>query len=435
MHKLRFGLATLLLAIFILPGQAGNWPRFRGPNGDGSADGQNIPVEFSATKGILWKTPIPGVGNSSPVIWNNRLFLQAAASDGKDRKLLCFDAVGGKLLWQRTFPGISVNVRSDSSLASATAAVDADGVYIPIWDGNTVTIVAYNHQGVLLWSKNLGSWVSQHGTGASPIVAGDKVIFAYDMDVKDMKGNPIKEGRQPTLMAFDKKTGDLLWETPREGYRACYSAPFLLERNGVKELVVASTMSISGYNPETGKELWTWDWEWAKNNFKMPLRTVAGPVVVGDTLIATSGDGGGDRRMVALTLPRNGGAPKFAWGDGNKLFPYVACPLRRGDHVYFVNEKGNAGCYEAKTGKQVWYERLTRANMFLASPIMIDGKIYAATEDGDVFVFAAEPTFKLLAQNSIGERFVASPAVVDGRLYLRGQNNLICVGKAKEKTN
>lgn len=433
MHRFRPGFALLMLIGVIVPSHAGNWPRFRGPNGDGIAEGQNIPVEFSAQKGILWKTPIPGIGNSSPVIWDKHLFLQAASSDGKERKLLCFDAVNGKILWQRTFPGVHVTLsRRESSLASATAAVDADGVYMPIWDGSTVAMVAYNHQGELLWSKNLGHWVSQHGTGSSPIVVGDKLIFAFDMDVKDMKGNEIKGGRQPMLMAFHTKTGDLLWETPREGYRACYSAPFLHERNGMKELVVASTMSIAGYNPDTGRALWNWDWEWAKNNFKMPLRTVAGPVVVGDTLIATSGDGGGDRRMVALTLPKNGsGTPTLAWGDGNKVFPYVACPLRRGDHVYFVNEKGNAGCYEAKTGKEIWYERLTRANMFLASPVMIDGKVYAPTEDGEVFVFAAEPTFKLLAQNTIGERFVASPAVVDGRLFLRGQDHLICVGNAK----
>lgn len=431
MRSLRFGLVAVALLGIILPGHADNWPRFRGANGDGVVDGQDIPVEFGPQKNVLWKTPLPGIGNSSPVIWNKRLFLQAAGADGKDRQLLCFDAVTGKIEWQRTFPANPVKVRGESSLASATAAVDGDGVYIPIWNGGDVIMVAYNHQGELLWSKNLGPWVSQHGAGSSPIVVGDKLIFALDMDVKDMKGNPIKGGRQPMLMAFQTKTGDLLWQTPRDGYRACYSAPFLHERNGIKELILGSTMAIAGYNPDTGKELWSWDWEWAKNNFKMPLRTVAGQIVVGDTLIATSGDGGGDRRMVALTLPKNGGAPKFAWGEGNKVFPYVACPLRRGDHVYFVNEKGNAGCYEAKTGKGIWYERLTRANMFLASPVMIDGKVYAPTEDGEVFVFAAEPTFTLLARNTIGERFVATPAVVDGRLYLRGQNHLYCVGNPK----
>ncbi len=432
MHSLRLGLCALLLFSSIQTANAQTWSRFRGPNGAGVAEGQNIPVEFSAKSGVLWKTPIPGAGNSSPVVWERNLYLLTASSDAKQRLIVCVDAVNGRIRWQRDFPGDNVKLsRKDTSHASATAAVDADGVYIPIWDGHSVQMTALNHKGEVQWAKNLGPWVSQHGTGSSPIVVGDKIIFALDGDIKDIKGNPIADAPQPMLMAFNKKTGDRVWETPREGYRACYSAPFLLERNGGTELIVTSTMSIAGYNPDTGKELWSWDWMWEKKGFKFPLRTVASSLVVGDTLLATGGDGGGDRRMVALTLPKNGGAPTFAWGDGNKVFPYVACPLTRDGHVYFVNEKGNAGCYEAKTGKQIWYERLTGAYKFFASPVLIDGKIYAPTEDGDVFVFAAEPTFKLLAQNKMDERFVASPAVVDGRLYLRGQNHLFCVGKAR----
>ena len=431
MHSLRLGLGALLLFGSMQTAGAQTWSRFRGPNGSGVADGQNIPVEFSGSSGILWKTPIPGTGNSSPVVWDKHLYLLTASKDGKQRSLLCLDATSGKILWQRDFPGEYVKLnRKETSLASATAAVDADGVYLPIWNGANVQMTAHSHQGELLWNKNLGQWISQHGTGSSPIIVGDKIIFALDGDIKDIKGNPIDGAPQPTLMAFDKKTGDRVWETPREGYRACYSAPFLVERNGGRELIVTSTMSIAGYNPETGKELWSWDWMWDKKGFKFPLRTVAGSLVVGDTLIATSGDGGGDRRMVALTLPASG-KPDYAWGDGNKVFPYVACPLTRGGHVYFVNEKGNAGCYDAKTGKEIWYKRLTDPNRFLASPVLIDGKIYAPTVDGDVFVFAAEPTYQLLARNKMDERFVASPAVALGRLYLRGQNHLFCVGKTK----
>lgn len=430
MHKLRLALCTLVVSLVALPVCAENWPRFRGPNGAGVAEGQDIPIEFERAKGVLWTTPLPGSGNSGPVIWNRNLYLQTSTKKGAERALLCLDAKTGKIRWQRSFPATEVKLRGESSLASATAAVDGNGVYIPIWDGQRVHMVAFRHDGTPLWNKDLGRWVSQHGTGSSPVIIEGKLIFAFDMDVKDMKGNPIKGGRQPSLMAFDTKSGALLWETPREGFRACYSAPFLRERDGVKELIVGSTMSIAGYHPETGKELWTWGWEWAENNFKMPLRTVAGQVVIGDTLIATSGDGGGDRRMVALKLGKNGGTPTYSWGNGNKVFPYVACPLVRGEYVYFVNEKGNAGCYEAGTGKQIWYERLTQANKFLASPVMIDGNVYAPTVDGDVFVFAAEPTFKLLARNTFSdERFVATPAVADGRLYLRGRTHLYCVGK------
>ncbi len=431
MHPSRFALAVFAVLGLVIVGRADNWPRFRGPNGGGVALGQNIPVEFDAKRGVLWSTPMPGVGNSSPVIWEKQIYLLTATKDGKQRSLLALDGDAGKIVWRRDFPAVKVNVRGESSLASATAAVDGDGVYIPVWNGATVQMTAFSHKGEPLWSKDLGAWISQHGTGSSPILVGDKVIFAFDMDVKDMKGNTIPEGRQPMLMAFNKKTGEMVWETPREGYRACYSAPFVQERNGHAEVIVTSTMSIAGYDPASGKELWTWDWAWETHGFKMPLRTVASSVVVGDTLFATSGDGGGDRRMVALKLSKNGGAPQYSWGDGNKLFPYVSTPLARDGYVYFVNEKGNAGCYEAATGKQIWYERLTRPNKFLASPVLVDGRIYAPTDDGEVFVFAAEPTFKLLAQNTLGDRFVASPAVADGRMYLRGDNRLYCIGAAK----
>jgi outer membrane protein assembly factor BamB len=244
-----------------------------------------------------------------------------------------------------------------------------------------------------------------------------------------MQGTPLAGTLPPKLMAFHKKTGDIAWETPREGFRASYSAPFLHERNGTSELIVSSTMAVSAYHPDTGKQLWSWDWGWKQAKFKMPLRAVADALVVDDMLIATSGDGGGDRRMVALTLPKNGtGAPKYAWGDGNKVFPYVPGPLALGQHVYFVNDRGFAGCYHARTGKQVWYQRL-EGGTFLSSPVLIDGKIFAASQEGDVFIFAAAPTYQLVAKNTIGERFVATPAVADGRLYLRGQNHLFCIGK------
>jgi outer membrane protein assembly factor BamB len=376
----------------------------------------------------VWKTPIPGVGASSPVVWDRHIFLLTAAKDGKERALVCLDAQNGKIRWQRKFPGVHVKVRGESSLASATPACDSEAVYVPVWDGNAVHFVAYTFDGELMWQKTLGRWVSQHGTGSSPVIVGDKVIFAFDMDAKDAKENPTE--RPATLMAFNKKTGDLAWETPRPAYRASYSAPFVLERNGHSELIVTSTLSIAAYNPETGKQLWNWDWGWDKFKSKWPLRTVASSVVVGDTLFATSGDGGGDRRIVALTLPKNGGAPVYAWGDGNKLFPYVPTPLARGAHVYFVNDRGFAGCYEAKTGKQVFYERIDGAT-FLSSPVLVDGLIYAPSHEGDVHVFAAEPVFKHLAKNALGERFRASPAVADGRLYIRGESHLFCIGNPK----
>jgi outer membrane protein assembly factor BamB len=162
----------------------------------------------------------------------------------------------------------------------------------------------------------------------------------------------------------------------------------------------------------------------------MPLRTINSPIYLDGMLFAFSGDGGGDRQMWALALDGAGKntRAKEVW-DNRKDFPYVPNLLSRGEHIYFVNDKGFAGCYEAKSGKQVWYERVPDTT-FTSSPVLIDDKVYAPSEEGDVHVFAASPAaYQPLAKNHLGERFRASPAVADGRLYVRGQNHLYCVGK------
>jgi outer membrane protein assembly factor BamB len=218
---------------FVSTVHAEPWSRFRGPNGTGIADGQNIPVEFDLERGVLWKTPIPGDGNSSPMVWDKHIFLQTSNNKGQERLLICLDATNGKIRWQRSIPAIDVTLPvASSSLASASPAVDGEAVYIPIWDGTAVHLMAYSFKGDLIWNKTLSRWFSQHGPGSSPVVVGNKVILAYDMDLLDPKGNPVPEAKPSALMAFNKKTGDLAWETPRPGYRACYSAPFLLQRNG-----------------------------------------------------------------------------------------------------------------------------------------------------------------------------------------------------------
>jgi outer membrane protein assembly factor BamB len=235
------------------------------------------------------------------------------------------------------------------------------------------------------------------------------------------------------LTAFDGKTGESIWQSPREAFRACYSAPIFLEKKDYKpEMIVQSTTSVRSYDPDTGAPNWNWVWP------SMPLRTVASPVVWNDLILVCSGDGGGDRYMAAVKVKVEafkGGPPlpwaNIAWEDRKKEFPYVTTPLIHQDHVYFVNDRGLAGCYEAKTGQRKWYERLPDKD-FTASPVMIDGKMYAISETGEVYVIAAKPTmFQILAKNSMGEMVRASPAVADNRLFIRGQNHLFCIGKKK----
>jgi outer membrane protein assembly factor BamB len=418
-------------------GLAGNWERFRGPNGSGTVEDKDVPVTFGMNENLLWKVPINGTGNGSPVVWGKHVFLLAASPDGKERRLMCFDATNGKLRWQKSIPGSPVALsRKDTSHASSTPATDGEAVYVSFWDGKDIILAAYDFDGESLWSKNLGRFISQHGAGASPIVYRDKVIFANDMDgyieAKDKTRKPVPIDHPSLLIALDKKTGQMVWETLRTPERACYSPPFLMAKRGQSgpDLVILSTTAVTGYNPEDGVKKWELK-NWQGNLPRMPLRTIASSALVGDVLIACSGDGGGDRLAIALQLPApdRTDSPVRLWNNTHD-FPYVPCPLARGAHFYFVNDAGYAGCYEAKTGKRVWFERLDPAYMY-ASPLLINGNIYAANWNGDVFVFAAEPTYRLVAHNELGEHTRATPAVADGRLYFRGERNLYCFGKTK----
>jgi outer membrane protein assembly factor BamB len=406
------------------------WDRFRGPNGTGTSDDKDVPLTFGAKENMIWKVALAGAGNSSPIVWGKHLFLQSATSDGKLRSLLCLDTADGKIRWQKSIPAAPAKIRADSSLASSTPTTDGKAVYVTFWDGKDILVAAYDFQGEALWSKNLGTFNSQHGPGASPILYKDKLILANDMD-KDDFDTKVPNARPSMVIALDKQTGQLVWEAPRVAERACYSAPFLLHRPGQKlpELIVTSTTAVTGYHVETGAKLWEAK-GWQEHAIKAPMRTVASPVLVGDILCVCSGGDAG-RFAIGLALPGPGktDAPKSLW-ENRKDFPYVPSPVARGEHFYFVNDVGFAGCYHAPTGKRVWFERLADTG-FHASPVVIDGKVYATSVAGDVFVFAAEPTYRLLARNELDEGVRATPAVADGRLYIRGEQHLFCIGKSR----
>jgi outer membrane protein assembly factor BamB len=397
---------------------AANWARFRGPNGTGMADDKDIPVQWTE-KNIRWKAPIPGAGNSSPVIWGDKLFIESA--DAKNRMLFCINVKDGKTIWMKNVDGQQAKINGHNSLASSTPATDGQRVYAYFWDGKDIAVHAFDMQGNPVWKYDLGPWAGNHGAGASPVVYEDKVIILNDQGSEF--GDP---GAKSELVAIDAKSGKEAWKVKRKAFRACYAAPFLLDkREGGKELIVATTEGLSGYDPQNGKEFWRWDWVFDA----MALRTVGSPIAGDGLVFAGSGDGSGARHMVAVRLGGKGDVSKthLAWEE-KKSLPYVPGMLYSQGHLYTVNDSGRAACYVGQTGKELWKETLPGAKGLMASPILVDGKIYAITTDGKVFVFAAATSYKLLAQNSIGEAVYASPAVADGRLFIRGKNHLYCIG-------
>ncbi len=232
------------LGVFLLAGtlaDASDWPRFRGPNGTGIAADKDVPVKWTVDN-ILWKTAIPGIGHSSPIVHGGRVFLQSSSHDGKERWLIALDAATGEILWKASFAGRNARKHPLNSLASSTPATDGERVYAVFWDGEHIHLNAYDFKnGKAGWEHDLGSYTSQHGVGHSPMLADGKVILANDQD------------GTPHLLAFDARSGEEAWQVERKPFRACYSTPFLRTiAGGAKELIVASTAGITGYKPADG---------------------------------------------------------------------------------------------------------------------------------------------------------------------------------------
>lgn len=393
-------------------GEAADWNRFRGPNGTGSVEDAGVPVQFGEQDNLLWKVPLAS-GNSSPIVSQGRIFLQTANEDGSERRLRCLSLADGKELWARAITAKSAHTHAKSSLASCTGAADDRRVVMPFWDGTEISVHAFSLDGEPQWSHRLGSFTSQHGAGHSPILVDGKVILSNDQD------------GTAEIVALDAETGAVIWKTPRTPTRANYATPVLVERvAGIPEILIAGTPGAATYDLRSGSETWKWVW---KSNTKQ-LRAVGSPVVIDGLVVFSGGNGPGDRQVAAVKLSGQGDVTEtnLAW-ETHKLFPYVPCMLTRGEHIYFVNDAGVAACYVGKTGEQVWSRRLGEGT-FYSSPVMAAGRIYAAAENGTVFVFSAAKQFELLATNQLDDSVIASPAVVDGRLLIRGKQNLYCFG-------
>ena len=260
---------------------------------------------------LLWTTPIPGRGVGSPIVVGGKVFLQAAPDDGSKRMLVCVDAAGGKVVWEKERPGQKAHFKLPNNMASNTPASDGELVYCVWWDGPTVSLVAYDFGGTVKWEQPLGAYKSEHGAGHSPAVYKGKVFVNLDQDGK------------ATLFAFDAKTGSRAWgPVERPAHRACYAVPFLYEPPGrPAELVVGSTTGIDAYDPDTGKVNWHYTITWP--NPKKMLRMIGAPVAAGGLLVFYCGEGGDSRYGVAV---KPGGSGMTAWSMAHQLSPCTHQP-------------------------------------------------------------------------------------------------------------
>ena len=420
------------------------WPAFRGANAAGSADGQGAVAEWDVATGknILWRTPIAGLAVSSPIIWGDRVFVVGAASD-QDKtfrtglygdvkpvddlsrhtfRVYALERVSGKIVWEReVFSGAPQTKRhTKSSQANSTPVTD--GRHIVAVFGSIGTMVCLDMDGKQLWKKDLGAVNSgwfldptyQWGHASSPVIYKSSVIVQAD------------QARGSFLAAFNLADGRELWRTERAGEISTWGTPTILSGKNGDEIVTNGT-KVRGYDPATGKLLWT-----LAPNSEIAIGT---PVVRGDIVYVTAGYPpvrpvyairAGARGDISLAPGQSSNAA-IAWShdrDGT----YISSPIVYRDVLYTLNNNGIFTAYDATTGERLYRARVGGGGAFSASPIAADGRIYIASEDGDVFVVQAGREYVELAKHTMGEVIMASPAISDGVLVIRTLGHVWGIG-------
>ena len=407
---------------------AGEWMRFRGPNGTGISD-EKVPLEWSDSKNIAWKAPLAGPGSSSPVVAGGKVFVTSYSGYGEGggtldylkRHLQCFDAKTGKPLWDKKVPAKQPEDPWSGFLREhgyATNSPVSDGERVYAFFGKT-GIFCYDLDGNEIWSKHLGSYSTrkQWGSAASPILYKDMVIV-----------NAAEEAL--AVVALDKVTGEEKWKAEGSGLGYSYSTPIIFKADGGEreDLMVALPDEIWGLNPETGKLRW------------LAVHGLSGNVSPGltykDENVFVFG-GYPRTARVGVKVDRKGEIPdeNILWDETSAS--YVPTPVVHGDYLYWVSDQGYAMCCKQSDGDLVYKERLdaqgrgSRGKPFYASPVLVGDKLISVSRQGGTFVIAADPLFELVAHNKIESdtsQFNATPAVADGSLFLRSENFLYRIG-------
>ena len=387
------------------------WPRWRGPTGQGLAIGSGYPDQWSDTDkraNIRWKVELPGTGNSSPVIWEDRIFLTASHDGGARRVMLCLRRTDGKLLWETpASPAEAERSNRKNGHASATPSTDGQRVYT--YFGNH-GLVAVDMGGRLVWHQSFGVLDAYHGTACSPLLYRDRVVV-----YQDHRGSA-----GSFVAAFDSRTGKKIWRTDR-AERVGWGSPVAILAGAREEIIVSSYRRVYAYHPDSGAELWR-----CEGNL---VEVIPTPVAGHGLLFCCSGRAG---PTLAIRPGGSGDvtATRIVW-QTPKGSPFVPSPLLYGDYLYLVNDMtAVATCFEARTGKLAWQERLAEARResFSSSPVAVDGKVFITSDDGETSVLAAGSKFKLAGTNRLGSRVLASPALVEGRWFWRTATHLVCVG-------
>jgi outer membrane protein assembly factor BamB len=409
--------ACFLVALLAMPAAQADWPEFRGPAAMGHAADKGLPIRWSETENVVWKTPIPGLGWSSPVVHSGRVYLTTATgADGDSRslRLVCLDAATGAVAWEeelfrQTAP---VEMHAKNSHASPTPLVAGDRLIVHFGPhGTACTTLA----GEIVWKRTL-AYKPQHGNGGSPARAGDVIVICCD------------GSDEQYVVGLDLATGDVRWKTDREteptkGFS--FATPLVTTVDGTTQAICPGSDAVFAYDPTTGREIWRVDYPGGYSVIPRPVHA-AGLVFVGS---------GYDKPVLYAIDPSGRGnvtATHVRW-KLDRGAPHTPSVIVVGDELYCVSDNGVATCVDARTGGERWRQRL--GGNYSASPLHADGIIYFQNETGEAVVVKAGPVFEEVARNQLGsgERTFASYAVDDGGLLVRSESALYRID-AKERS-
>jgi outer membrane protein assembly factor BamB len=399
---------SFVLALTALAARAEDWPQFRGPTGQGHSTESGLPLEWNESRNVKWKTPVPGLGWSSPVVAGGRVWLTAAVRErnAASLRLIGYDVeTGREVVNAEVFRiGNAVLLNPKNSLASPTAIVEGDRVYVHFGADGTAALTT---SGDVLWKTRL-PYESQHGNGGSATLYDDLLIVSCD------------GADQAYVVALDKKTGKIRWKTSRrQPWDQAYSTPLVIRVGNQDQVVSIGAYRAAAYDPQSGKEIWRVSYEDGFSNVPRPVYG-HGLVYIATgfqepSLLAVRADGKGDVTKTHIVWTMRRGAP------------YTPSPILIGDELYMVSDIGIVTCLEATTGKIHWQQRIN--GNYSASPIFADGRIYFQSEEGVTTVLEPGKQFRQLATNSLDGLTFASIAVSNGSLFIRSNTHLYRIVK------
>ncbi len=397
----------MVILASVLPLLGENWPQWRGPRLDGTSIEKNIPIHWSATSNVVWKTELPGLGHASPIVYGGKVFTVSAVPETQERVLMGIERTDGRIAWRQTVIKSPLEKKhSLNSHASSTPACDGERVFVAFLDKAEMVVAAYDLAGKQQWMKRPGRFSSMHGFCSSPILFKDKVIVNGDHDGDGY------------MVALDRMTGNELWRIDRPNKTRSYTVPLIRDIGGRTQMILTGTKCTTSYEPNNGKLHWIIDGP--TDQF------VASPVFSEKTGLVYITGGFPDHHILAIKPDGSGNvtSTKIVWRT-NKGVAYVPSPIIEGDYFLVVSDSGVAHCFNAASGKILWQERLGEHH---ASLVSANGLVYFLNDNGVMNVVRPGQAFDRVSTNVIGEKTFASPAISDGQLFLRGEKHLFCIG-------